>query len=359
MTAKQPEEYDDLGPVRPGDELDFDGVASYVRDRIEGLGGLIGVGQFTHGAANLTYLLEFDRRALVLRRPPFGHLAAGGHDMAREYSVLSRLWEHFDRAPRALLHCEDPAIMGAPFLIIEFRPGQVIWNEPPAAMRHHEELGRRVGFAVVDALAELHQLIPEGCGLGSLGRPEGFLERQLEGWANRWQAVSAYGDLPEVLDVGARLAASPPVSPRPALIHNDFKIDNCQFDPADPDRVKSVFDWDMATLGDPLVDLGGLLNHWPDLSAVSGDPPIFPAGLETLGVPPRAEVVRRYADLTGIDVADVAWYEAFSCWRTAIVLQQLYARHARGESNDARHAEGNHRAASQMRRALVLLEGSP
>jgi aminoglycoside phosphotransferase (APT) family kinase protein len=152
-----------------------------------------------------------------------------------------------------------------------------------------------------------------------------------------------------------RLAASMPASPRPSVLHNDYKLDNCQFDPADPDRVHSVFDWDMATVGDPLVDLGMLLNYWPDPSDSGDERPIINDGMDELGLPTRAEMVERYASRTGLDVSGVQWYEAFACWRTAVVLQQLYVRYVRGESTDARMGTRGALVAPQARRAAKLL----
>jgi aminoglycoside phosphotransferase (APT) family kinase protein len=156
--------------------------------------------------------------------------------------------------------------------------------------------------------------------------------------------------------VGERLAASLPTPPRASILHNDFKLDNCQFDPADPDHVKSIFDWDMATLGDPFVDLGILLNYWPDPSDGPSDAPIFNPGMESLGLPTRREVVERYAAGTGFDVGDVAWYEAFACWKTAVILQQLHTRYVRGESTDERMATRGPMAVEQANRAMRILD---
>lgn len=349
----------ELAPVRAGEELDWDAIADHVRAHVEGLGPLTGVRQFPNGSANLTYLLEFTDRPLVLRRPPFGEVAAGAHDMRREHRALSVLWRSFDRAPRAHLLCTDHGVIGADFLVSEYRSGQVVWGTSPPSMAHHAGLGRRVGFAVVDALADLHRLDPDEVGLGELGRPAGFLERQVRGWRDRWRAAADIADVPLMDAVGDRLAAGLPPSPRPSILHNDYKVDNCQFDPADPDRVRSIFDWDMATLGDPLVDLGILLNYWPDPSDGPVDGPVFPEGLDRLGLPTRAEVVARYGERTGLPVEGIAWYEAFAAWKTGVVLQQLHRRFLRGETTDERQGnKGGERVVSQARRAARILEGS-
>jgi aminoglycoside phosphotransferase (APT) family kinase protein len=360
VTAEYPPEY---GPVRPGDELDWDRLASYLRSNMPGLGELVAARQFPNGAANLTYLLEFVGRRLVIRRPPFGELAIGAHDMKREFRALSRLWRSYDRAPRAYLLCEDHTVAGADFLVIEFREGQVVWGSIPPSLAAHPDVARRIGFAVVDAVADLHLLDPQQAGVDDLGRPDGFVDRQLSGWHRRWLAVApallaGMGIQPSadtVALVGAELAASKPPTTRTSVLHNDFKVDNCQFDPANPDRVHSVFDWDMATIGDPLVDLGTMLNYWPDPSDDPDNRPSHPLGQESLGLPTRAEVVARYAAKTGADVASVGWYEAFGSWKTAIVIAQLYHRYLQGNSHDERQGMKGDRIMQLARRAQAIL----
>ena len=353
MATDYPAEY---GPVRPGDELDWDRLAGYLSDHLDGLGPLVAAHQFPNGAANLTYLLEFADRRLVVRRPPFGKIAIGAHDMKREYRALSRLWRSYDRAPRAYLLCEDHSIAGADFLVIDYRPGVVVWGSVPPSMAAHKDAGRRIGLAVVDALADLHRLDPQAAGVADLGRPEGFLDRQLDGWRARWAAVAQPGAA-LVAEVGAQLAATKPPTRRASVLHNDFKIDNCQFDPASPDRVQSVFDWDMATLGDPLVDLGTMLNYWPDPADDPDNRPPHPEGQQHMGLPTRAEVTERYARATGADVTAVRWYEAFGCWKTSIVVAQLHHRYAQGNSHDLRQGLKGDRVLPLARRAQVILGG--
>lgn len=362
MTSGYPPEY---GPVRPGDELDWGRLAGYLQDQLDGLGPLAAVHQFPNGSANLTYLLEFASRRLVVRRPPFGEIAVGAHDMKREYRALSRLWRSYDRAPRAYLLCQDHSVAGADFLVIDYRPGVVVWGTVPPGMAAHQDAGRRIGLAVVDALADLHMLDPQAAGVADLGRrPEGFVDRQLDGWRARWAAITepVLASLPAaqtgsdlVAEVGARLAATKPPTLRTSVLHNDFKIDNCQFDPASPDRVQSVFDWDMATIGDPLVDLGTMLNYWPDPSDDPDNPPSYPDGQQHMGLPTRAEVAARYATATGADLAALRWYEAFGCWKTAIVVAQLHHRYLQGNSHDLRQGLKGERILPLARRALAIL----
>ncbi len=328
----------ELAPVRAGEALDWVALEAYVRDGVPDLEGSMAVLQFPNGSANLTYLLQFGTTELVLRRPPFGIVAPGAHDMRREFRVLSRLWRSFDRAPRAYLFCDDHDVIGADFVVMERRRGDVVRGALPPSMAAHADVGRRLGFALVDAMAELHLLDPVASDVADLGRPEGFAARQVAGWKTRWELVRP-DDGPIVMDeLPDHLAATVPEPTRVSVVHNDLKLDNCQFDPADPDRVQSIFDWDMATLGEPLVDLGTLLNYWPDPS----DPPdagrVSHEGLLAMGLPTRAEVTARYAERTGLDVSSAGWYEAFAQWKTAVVIQQLHLRWVRGESTDPRMA---------------------
>jgi aminoglycoside phosphotransferase (APT) family kinase protein len=348
-------ELTDVAPVRPGEELDWARVAAFLRDRLPGLDGELSVLQFPNGSANLTYLLRFGDTPLVLRRPPFGRIAPGAHDMAREHKVLSRLWQAYPPAPRALLLCEDESVAGAKFFIMEFRAGVVIWDSIPESMRNHADAPRRVGFAVVRALADLHQVDYTRIGLADLGRPDGFVARQLRGWRSRWEAVASREATAAMNEVADVLEQTMPPPQRAAILHNDLKLDNCQFDPADPDAVRSVFDWDMATLGDPLVDVGTLLNYWPDPSDSPGDRGMYPEGQDGLGLPSQAEILAVYGAVTGLDLAGVRWYQAFASWKTAIVLQQLHDRYLRGETSDERMASRGERVTELAARARRLL----
>jgi len=342
----------ELAAVRAGEDLDWSALERYLRRHLPGAEGAFSVLQFPNGSANLTYLVRFGEHAFVVRRPPFGTIAAGAHDMRREYLVLSRLNAAYPRAPQALHYCADEAVIGAHFLVSEYRSGVVVWDRVPDELAVGTAPGRQIGLAVVDALADLHLVDPVSCGLGDLGRAEGYLERQVAGWQRRWQAVSP--EPGHILDqVGEALARNRPRSGPPALVHNDFKVDNCQFAPAAPESVTTVFDWDMATVGDPFADLGTLLNYWPD----GGTPADGVPGLENVGLPLRAEVVARYAERTGTDLipADIAWYEAFGCWKTAVIMQQLYVRHLRGETSDDRMATRGEQVGRIAARALALV----
>lgn len=325
---------DDVGAVRAGDELDWPRIEVHLRDRIEGLDGAMDVRQFANGTANLTYLLRFGTTELVLRRPPFGALPPGAHDMAREFKVLSRLWQVYDRAPRAFVFCDDPSIAGADFFVMEYRTGVVVRDDIPSELGGRSA-GRRIGAAFVDAVADLHLVDPESCDLGDLGRPDGFVARQVDGWRKRWDIARPGDDHPLMDELGGRLAETVPTTRRVSVLHNDLHLGNAQFEAGRPDRVTSLFDWDMATIGDPLVDLGSVLAYWRDdtepLSASS-------SSNEPLGLLSKDEAVERYASRTGLELDDVSWYHAFSRWKIAVIMQQLHNRFLRGESNNERLA---------------------
>ena len=346
----RPAERVEVAPVRAGQELDWVTLERYLREHLDVTDGDFEVLQFPNGSANLTYRVSLGGQVLVVRRPPFGEVAPKSHDMHREHIVLAGLNPVYPRAPRALLYCHDPAIIGAHFLVSEYRPGVVVWDRVPSSMPTSS--GPALGLAVAEALADLHAVDPDAAGLAGLGRPDGYLERQVSGWTKRWDAVRMEnaGQAPDA--VGRELARRLPESGTPAVIHNDFKLDNCQFAPDDPTTVTAVFDWDMATIGDPLTDLGTLLNYWPDDAVVS----ILP-GIDELGLPSKEELIAAYAQRRGVDLVrkDMAWYEAFGYWKTAVILQQLYARFVRGETSDPRMATRGEHVAALSEHALHLL----
>lgn len=341
--------------VRRGEELDWERVKEYLTDHL-GPADDVTVQQFPNGSANLTYLIHIDDRRLVFRRPPFGAIAPGAHDMSREFRVLSRLWQAYPRAPRALLFCDDWSVVGSDFLVSEYRVGQMVWSELPVGWASVPGAGRSVGLATVDALADLSLVDPASCGLADLGRPDGFLRRQVEGWTARWRRVATADADPSMSAVADLLARRVPDPQRVSILHNDFKIDNCQFPFDDPSTVSAVFDWDMATLGDPLVDLGILLNYWPDPADRDDDHALSYPGLDRIGLPTRAEIAQRYAARTGLSVENVGWYEAFASWKTATVREQLHNRYLRGESSDPRMARLHDNVVMLARRALRILE---
>ncbi len=333
----------------PEEALDFTRLAPWLHAQL-GTQGTIGARRFTAGHANLTYLLSIAGHEYVLRRPPLGPVPAGAHDMVREHRVLSRLNAAYPLAPRSLLLCEDTSLIGSTFMLAERRHGLVIETELPERYQNQPELAQRIGFMLVDALADLHQVDADAVGLGDLGRPAGFVARQLEGWSRRWQAAAAR-TRPDVTRLLAWLADHLPADGPTALLHNDFKLDNLLVDPADPGRPTAVLDWDMCTRGDPLLDLGYLLNYWAE---PTDDPAWIAAAAMPFwlpGFPSRAEAVARYAARTGTDVAGIRWYHVFATFKLAVILEQIHVRYLRGQTADPRFAPFGERADALIAKA--------
>ncbi len=328
--------------VRAGEELDVERLAAYLGARLPDFSGPLTVEQFPRGFSNLTYLLRCGDRQLVLRRPPLGAAIATAHDMGREHRILSRLVEVYPRVPRPLLYCDDPEVIGgtaggAPFYVMERLEGVILRSRMPPEMTPGPERMANIADAFVTTFAELHAVDFEAAGLGDLGRPEGYVRRQIEGWAKRYRNART-DDIPEMERAAAWLADELPAESGASLIHNDFKYDNLVLDPVDGSRVIAVLDWEMATLGDPLMDLGTTLGYWVE----AGDPPellsldLNPTTLP--GNPTRLELVERYAAASGRDVGPVVFYYVYGLFKIAVIVQQIYARYLKGDTRDQRFA---------------------
>ena len=327
---------DDVINVRPDEKLDEATLAAYLRGKLDGSDRPLTIRQFGGGAANLTYLLDYGTAQYVLRRPPLGPVAASAHDMGREYRVLSVLWQAFPYAPRAFLFCDDLAVIGAPFFVMERRHGIVVRRSLPDVFTGQPDAPRRMSEALVDALAAFHAVDYAALGLADLGKPDGFVARQIEGWYRRWGAAKTH-DLPDMDRAYAWLRDNVPSSAAVSLVHNDYKLDNVMLAADDPGRVVAIFDWDMCTLGDPLSDVGALLTYWTE----PGDPPYLQAtAMMPLGggFLSRDELVARYADKSGRPVGDIAFYHALGLFRLTVIVAQIYVRYARGQTQDARFA---------------------
>jgi aminoglycoside phosphotransferase (APT) family kinase protein len=325
------------GAVRPGEELDHEALGGWLRDRLGGAAGPVAVEQFREGHSNLTYLVRVGGAEYVLRRPPFGNVVRSAHDMGREFRVLDALAPVFPPAPRPLLHCDDPSVIGAPFYLMERRRGVVVRRVLPAGLAGRPDVADRLCRALVDTLAALHEVDWRAAGLSDFGRPEGYVARQVRGWTDRYQAA-ATGPVP-AMDRAARwLADRLPPERGAAVIHNDFKFDNLMVRADDPGQVAAVLDWEMATVGDPLMDLGTALAYWVEpgdpepLRAVAMGPTTAP------GMWTRRQVVAAWAGRTGRPAADVGFYHAFGLFKLAVIIQQIYARYHRGATRDERFA---------------------
>ena len=327
---------DHSAPVRPGEELDRERLEPFLRSHFPDDAGPLVVRQFPSGHSNLTYSVKLGDREMVLRRPPFGSKVKSAHDMGREYRVLSRLHTVFP-APKALLYCDDPQVLGAPFYLMERIHGVVLRRGLPQGLQLTPERLRQLNLSFIDTLAALHGLDYSAIGLSDLGKPQGYLERQVRGWIERYYGSRTH-ELPEVDQLSASLLERLPPQSGAALIHNDYKYDNMVLDAANITCVKGVLDWEMCTIGDPLADLGTAIGYWVE----AGDPSDLRAahwGPTTLpGCMSRVELVDRYAEKTGRDVSRIVFYYIFALFKTAVILQQIYYRYHHGLTRDARFA---------------------
>ncbi len=341
--------------VRVGEELPLDMLEPFLLRHLPGSAGPLEVEQFPSGHSNLTYLVRLGDREMVLRRPPFGSKVKTAHDMGREYRVLSKLHYAYPEAPRVLLFCDDESVLGAPFYLTEPIRGIIIRKDPPAGLNFTPETARRLSESFVDNLARLHGLDYRAIGLGDLGKPQGYLERQVGGWIDRYYGSQTH-DLSEVEGVAVWLMEHTPPMREATLIHNDYKYDNMVLDSNDITKIIGVLDWEMCTIGDPLSDLGTALAYWVDaqdsneLQQVRWCPSNYPGSLT------RAQLIDRYALATGRDVSSMAFYLAFARFKVAVILQQIYYRYHLGLTRDQRFAALPEKIKTLLRASLCTAE---
>jgi aminoglycoside phosphotransferase (APT) family kinase protein len=326
----------DARPVRKEDAFDVEAVDAWLRGAgVTGLDGRPEVRQFTGGASNLTYLLRYPRRELILRRPPAGTKASSAHDMAREHRIQAALEPVFPYVPAMVALCTDRAVLDSDFYVMERVEGVIPRAQMPPQIGTEPELMRRLGERFVDLLAELHAVDPAAAGLSELGRGPGYVRRQVEGWSERYRRAKTW-NVPSFERVMRWLDARQPGDAGACVIHNDFRLDNLVLDAADPLQVRAVLDWELATIGDPLMDLGSSLAYW--VQADDG-----PAGRlfrrqpsHLPGMPTRAQIVARYGERTARSTDAWAFYEVFGLFRLAVIAQQIYYRyHHRQTRNPA------------------------
>ena len=325
-------------PVRPGEELDEEKLRSYFVTHLPEIIGPLVVEQFPAGFSNLTYLVRAADRELVLRRPPIGAKIKTAHDMAREYRILSHLYPVYGKVPQPLLYCDDESILGAPFYVMERVKGIILRAQPVKGVELSAGLMRRLSQAFVDNLIEIHEVDIHAAALADLGVPQGYVKRQVEGWTKRY--YNARTD--EVVEV-ERLAAwlqdhLPLDSTRSSLIHNDYKYDNLVLSPHELSEVIAVLDWEMATIGDPLMDLGTSLGYWVE----SNDSPEWQeTGFVMTKLPgnfTRSEIVEYYVRRSGREIVDPVFYYAYGLLKIAVIVQQIYFRYKQGVTKDPRFA---------------------
>jgi aminoglycoside phosphotransferase (APT) family kinase protein len=322
--------------VRQAEALPVDRIESFLKDTIPGLHGKVTLRQFPSGASNLTYWVACGNRQMVLRCPPHGTKAAGAHDMGREYKVLSALSGHWPYAPRPLAYTEDESIIGCPFYAMERIEGIILRKEiPPGLLTSAADI-RSLFEKFVEVLFELHSLDYQKIGLDDLGHPEGYVRRQVTGWNRRYRAART-PDVPDCENIMAWLEEKmPPETEKPAIIHNDYKLDNIILDPKEPLKIIGVLDWEMTTVGDPLMDLGSTLGYWVD----NDDPKerhlmrTMPTHLD--GALRRKEFIAYYGQLSGRQMEHFDFYLCFGIFRLIVIVQQIYYRYYHGQTNNHR-----------------------
>jgi aminoglycoside phosphotransferase (APT) family kinase protein len=336
--------------VRPGEELDLSKLEPYLRGHFPHVQGPLKIQQYPSGHSNLTYMVQLGGRELVLRRPPFGSKVKTAHDMGREFRVLSKLAPAYAPAPNALFYCEDESVLGVPFYLMEPIHGVIFRRDPPSGLDFPPEKARRLSESFVDNLALLHSLDYATVGLGELGKPQGYVERQVRGWIERYRG-SKTEDHPEVEKISKWMQESIPSATGATLIHNDYKYDNVVLDPRDITRIVGVLDWEMCTIGDPLADLGTALAYWIDatdpeeLQENRSGPTNHPGSLT------RAEVAGYYGQKTGRDTSQMPFYLTLARFKLAVIVQQIYYRFHLGLTRDERFASMPGRIRTLLRAA--------
>jgi len=342
------------GDVRPGEALDAARLAAWLEGMLPTASG-IEIFQFPHGHSNLTYLVRVGANEYVLRRPPFGNLVKTAHDMGREFRMLEGLAPVFPEAPRPLIFCQDAHVLGAPFYLMERRQGIVLRRELPAGLTLTPALADRISGSLVDTLVRLHAVDYQAAGLGSVGHPEGYVARQVRGWSERYRAA-ATEQVPEMETIAEWMADHAPAESGATVIHNDFKFDNLLLHRDDPARVAAVLDWEMATVGCPLMDLGTALALWIE----AGDPeemltaamgPTFSPGMWS-----RRRLAEVYAERSGRSVDGIAFHYTFGLFKVAVIVQQIFARYRRGLTRDPRFAGLSRMVAVLARQAARAAE---
>ena len=339
--------------------INHSAVARFFAERIPGGDVALQFSLISGGRSNLTYLVEGGGRSWVLRRPPLGHVLPTAHDMAREYRVLAALADTDVPVARPLALCEDAAVNDMPFYVMEYRPGVVLAHSLPDGYAAAEADRRRISEAMIDTMARLHAIDYRAVGLAEFGRPEGYVERQVRRWAQQWER-SRTAPLPAIETLAARLAAALPASPPPTIVHGDFRLGNLALAPDDPGRVLAVFDWEMATLGDPLSDLGYTLIYWADpgdeIDAASiGSVSPF---TQLPGFLRRAELIEAYARRSGRDVEAIDFYQVLALYKLAIIAEGIFARYLQGKTLGEGFDGMQRPTASLATRALAIADAS-
>jgi aminoglycoside phosphotransferase (APT) family kinase protein len=347
---------DQAGEVRDEDRLDAGKIDAFLKQHISDLRGPPAIRQFPGGASNLTYLISYGERELVLRKPPAGVKAKSAHDMLREARVMTALKPHYPFVPTILARCDDHAVLGSDFYVMERLRGIILRRDLPAGLSLDTAGVRQLCLAFIDALVELHRVDVSRPDVAAIGKGEGYIGRQVSGWSQRWREALTQ-DTDPVEDVIRWLADKQPACETAiCVIHNDYRFDNVVLDSAFD--IIGVLDWEMTTLGDPMMDLGGSMAYWIQ----ADDEPLFQAlrrqPSHVPGMLTRREVVAYYGERSGWSVASFDFYEVFGLFRLMVILQQIYRRFVLAQTTNPRFADFGQAAAYLGRRCRNLIDGS-
>jgi len=323
--------------IRSGEELDVDKLEPFLHRHFPNQTGALEVRQFPSGHSNLTYSLHLGAKELVLRRPPFGSKVKSAHDMSREFRVLSKLHSVYAPAPEVLLYCDDASVIGAPFYLMQPIHGIILRRHLPAALDFPPETASRLSEAFIENLVRLHRVDYAAAGLSDLGKPDGYLQRQVRGWTERYYGSKTH-DYAEVEKIGQWMQQNMPTTSAVSLIHNDYKYDNVVLDSGEITKIVGVLDWEMCTIGDSLSDLGTALGYWVDRTDAEELQENRWGPTSEPGSPTRAEIVHYYSKKTGCDASQIAFYLAFARFKLAVIVQQIYFRYDQGLTKDQRFA---------------------
>ncbi len=338
--------------------INHEQVSAFFRREVPGATAPLTFSLISGGRSNLTYIVRCNDQQWVLRRPPLGHVLPTAHDMTREFRVLSALADTGVPVPRTLALCSDTAINDAPFYVMEYRPGVIIGDTPPANYATTPDDRRRLSEALVDTLVQLHNVDYIAVGLAEFGRPDGYLERQVRRWAQQWER-SKTGPLPEIEELSRRLGQALPQSPAPTIVHGDYRLGNMALDPNDPGHVVAIFDWEMATLGDPLADLGYTLMYWTEATDIPLGTSIGASAFTAQpGFYTRAEIIRRYAEQSGRNVEAIEFYVVLAYYKLAIIAEGIFARFRMGKTVGEGFDNMARSALPLARRAIEICEQS-
>lgn len=326
---------DKAGEIREGEELDPQVVTDFIRAVVPEVQGTARIKQFPGGASNLTYAISFDNKEYILRRPPFGKKAKSAHDMGREYRVMQKLKPVYPYVPNMVAFCQDETVLGCEFYVMERLIGIIPRTNLPKGMTLTPEQGRALCLSVLDRFIELHSVDYQAAGLADLGKGDGYVVRQIEGWSKRFLDAKT-PDAPDCEKTMTWLHDHMPPQVKTCIIHNDYRMDNVVLDPNDPTRVIGVLDWEMATLGDPLMDLGNTLSYWieandPPAAQLSRRQPSHIPGMMT-----RAEIMDYYCSRMQLKADNFTFYRVYGLFRLAVILQQIYYRYYHGQTKDQR-----------------------